>query len=64
MRAVRRHHKRRMKKKARRIFPDDPHAEYLADHMAFCSKYCCGHIRELEGPTRQELKFAVEDMDA
>ncbi|MBF0444632.1 MAG: hypothetical protein HQL68_03520 [Magnetococcales bacterium] len=44
-RSTRRHHMNRMKRKARRTFPDDPMAHILANHMQFCSRVCCNAKR-------------------
>jgi hypothetical protein len=44
-RATRRHQLNRMKRKARRAFPDDPMAHVLANHMQFCSRVCCNAKR-------------------
>ncbi len=68
-RALRRHHKARMKAKARRIFPDDPEAHHLADHMAFCRGMCCRNPRTHwhELPLKEEranaaFRCALEDI--
>lgn len=50
-RAERRHHKYRMRQKARRIYCEkwgvDPHkADKWADNLALCSKSCCGNPRK------------------
>lgn len=47
-RAERRYHLRRMKERARRVFfwyenPKD--AEKYANHLAMCSRHCCGNPR-------------------
>ena len=51
-----------MKVRAKRIFPSDPNAIKLADHMAFCRNFCCQeHRREFSGPTLREMRFAADD---
>jgi len=68
-RAMRRHHKDRMKKKAARIYPGwkdfhgnlvSPPQYYLADHLAVCSCYGCGNRRQYEGKTIAE-KINMEE---
>jgi len=44
-RSQRRADKRRMKAKARRIYPHDKNAK-LADHLTPCSCYMCGNPRK------------------
>jgi len=51
-RAIRRHHKKRMKIKAMRIYPDDPNAHKLADHLAVCSCWMCRNERS---PKKQNI---------
>jgi len=58
-RALRRFHSRRMKAKAKRVYPDWPKSYKVADYLACCSCYCCGNIRRRpmkasEKLTRQE----------
>ncbi len=58
-RALRAHHKRRMKKKARETYPDmDPQrAERLADHIKICScPWCCGNPRALYGDSFHDIR--------
>ena len=43
--ATRRHHEERMKKRARRIYPDMRCPERLANHLANCSCWMCGNPR-------------------
>lgn len=60
-RAERRRHARRMKAKARRIRPLNPHAEKDADHLASCSCPLCGNPRRHFGDlTRQEILADAE----
>jgi hypothetical protein len=73
-RAVRRHHKFRMRKKARRIFNswgnstwgDYSHYSFLqegkyADHLKSCSCHMCGNPRKFwNEKTRQELKAKLK----
>jgi hypothetical protein len=56
-RAERRHHKRRMKAKARRIYGDHPRAEHYADNMTVCSCFGCAHDRKYWGHTLQEERL-------
>jgi hypothetical protein len=61
-RGTRRAQRERMKARAKRIFPNDPEAHKLADHMAFCRNFCCqAHRREFSGPTLREIRFAADD---
>ena len=57
-RAFRRHHKDRMKSKAKKIYHDLPenHAVKYADHLKVCSCWACGNQRKHFGPTIQELR--------
>ena len=66
-RAKRRHHLRRMKKRAREVFywhSDPKRAERYANHMAMCSRACCGNPRHwLKGEekiTRTEQKSNLD----
>lgn len=63
-RAIRRHHKSRMKAKARKVYPRDSQA-HLADHLAACSCPTCGNPRRhFGGETVQERRAAtVEELD-
>lgn len=55
-RSERRHHKERMKARARRLLPGRS-PEHLADNMAKCSCPMCGNPRKWFGdPTIQEMK--------
>lgn len=62
-RAIRRHHKERMKKKACRVYPWDEQAFKLADNLQFCSCLSCKNER-IWCDTRQEyenyLKYIEE----
>jgi hypothetical protein len=50
-----------MKAKARRVFPNDLQAHKLANHMAFCQRFCCAaRKREYSGPTLRERRFMAE----
>lgn len=61
-RAIRRYHKLRMKKRARRIYYDNPPgvAERFGDHIKHCSCWQCGNPRRyFKGGckiTKQEIK--------
>lgn len=68
-RAIRRHHKIRMKVKASKIYPGykDSHGYlitkpqiHLADNLASCSCPACGNRRKYEGPTLQEKQELFE----
>lgn len=62
--ALRRHHKERMKTKARRIYPGQSEAHYLADHIKACSCYGCGNRRKYDGPKIKEMTLKTEkEMD-
>lgn len=59
--AKRRHHLKRMKAKAVKIYgkhrPDPEEAEKLANHLAHCSGPCCGNPRRWFGEmTMQERR--------
>lgn len=54
-RARRRRDLARMKAKARRVYPDVPHAEQWANHLRLCSCYMC-RPRLGFGPTMQERR--------
>lgn len=43
--ARRRRDKQRMKRRARKIYPDQDRADRLADHLAVCSCPLCGNER-------------------
>lgn len=57
-RSLRRHHKNRMKEKAKRIYYDLPsnHAIKYADNLKVCSCWACGNQRKYYGPSIQELR--------
>lgn len=60
-RALRRHHKNRMKSKAKKVYHwlTEKQAIKAADHLKTCSCYMCGNPRKYkEGPTMQELRNA------
>lgn len=60
-RARRRRDMTRMKAKARRVYPQVPHAAEWADHLAVCSCFVCNHHRRFLGPSMQERRhFAVD----
>lgn len=67
-RARRRRDLWRMKQRARRIYPRDPNAK-LADHLAHCSRACCGNQRRSfwnsgeQQLTMQERRFLAEPTD-
>ena len=60
-RSLRRHHRERVKAKARAVQklwgkkPNPRSTGKVADNLALCSGYCCGNQRQHEGPTRQEM---------
>jgi len=57
-RAIRRHHSKRMKAKARGLYVGHPRAEHYADHLTVCSCLMCGNPRRTQNcRTVQELKF-------
>ena len=60
-RAVRRHHLDRMKEKAKKIyyFNSPEQAIKLANHLANCSCWMCGHRRAIEGPNIQERRERI-----
>ena len=71
-RAVRRHHKERMKQKARHIFKDIWHDKYMltddrigkwCDNLAICSCGGCGNQRKWVGKTLQERKVEQSEID-
>ena len=67
-RALRRRELARMKKRARRLFSrygyDTPAHEKLANHMAYCSRPCCGNGRKWFGhKTLDEVKFYAQPLD-
>lgn len=71
MRALRRHHKQRMKAKARRVYsiwqansglgasPEEIRDQTIltGDTLKGCSCHMCGNRRKYEGLTLQEIKF-------
>jgi hypothetical protein len=60
-RAVRRHHRDRMKARAERIYPNDPEARKLADHL--CFRRYANDPRFFKGPTPQEKRHPLEEDD-
>ena len=56
-RNTRRTQQRRVNAKAKRIYPDANYKK-LANNLAACSCYGCGNMRQMEGLTPQELRFA------
>jgi hypothetical protein len=59
LRALRRYHSRRMKAKAKRVYPDWPKSYKVADYIHCCSCYMCCNVRRRsmkasEKLTRQE----------
>ena len=70
-RATRRHHKERMKAKARSLYrtgihPHEgdqplPRAHHYADNLTLCSGHCCGNPRKwFKYVTRKEERFALD----
>jgi hypothetical protein len=58
-RRTRRAQLERMKARARLIYPQDPQAYKLANHLAFCHNFCCQeHRRKFSGRTLREIRFA------
>ena len=60
-RAARRHHKARMKKRAVRIYSQDPisapeNASRWGDHITVCSCYMCGNPRKWFGEKTMQEK--------
>lgn len=63
--------KNRMKRRARRIYPNSTHAEKCADHIKLCSCDMCCNVRrnpDLNGRyklTFQEIKFldSIKDFE-
>ena len=57
-RSLRRHHKNRMKAKAKKVYSDLPAelAIKMADHLKVCSCWACGNQRKYYGPSIQELR--------
>lgn len=69
MRAERRHHRERMKRKAAKLYPGQEPGRF-ADNLTPCSCWMCGNPRrhrgkgtEAEGRSRQELVAALIDDD-
>lgn len=61
---IRRHHKWRMKAKALRVYPEQPDAIRLADHLKNCSCDLCGNPRRhWKLPTLQERRAALAFAD-
>jgi len=58
-RSQRRSDKRRMKAKARRIYPHDKNAK-LADHLAVCSCMGCGNPRKHYGELSMYERRALD----
>jgi len=54
LRALRRYHSRRMKAKAKRVYPDWPRSYKVADYLACCSCSMCRNVR------RQQFRPAWE----
>jgi hypothetical protein len=69
-RSIRRHHRRRVIVRARRIYAPwglADWAEQNHDHLKKCSCWMCGNPREFEGPPLQEKRLllsASEEPDA
>jgi len=58
-RGTRRAQRELVKARAMRIYPNDPEAYKLADHLAHCHNFCCQeHRRKFSGPTMREIRFA------
>lgn len=62
-RALRRHHLRRMKEKAKRVyyFSSPENAIKLANHLAHCSCLGCGNQRQYYGKSLSELRDEQPD---
>lgn len=62
-RAKRRAALARKKHKAKQIYWFAPpiFAIKLANHLASCSRYCCGNRRRYDGPTKTEKMYTVQD---
>ena len=76
-RAIRRHHRKRMKAKAVRVFKTwdriatallgftpERSAGYYADNLAKCSCSMCRNLRRDHGDTRQEIIAQIRDSDS
>jgi len=61
-RSLRRHHKDRMKAKARKLWPEQPRAFYRADYLAGCSCCLCTWWKHHERP--REKRADVPDRDS
>lgn len=69
-RAIRRHHKNRLKQRVRRIAKNNwasderieqmedwlKRCEQLADHLQCCQSRCCANPRNWDGPPIQEIR--------
>lgn len=63
-RARRRRDLARMKAKARRLWPDDPGAHTLANHLQWCRRGCCANARRFWGElTIQERRRNAADKE-
>lgn len=62
-RAIRRHHKERMKAKARRLFKGTKCPDKYADHLAVCSCWMCGNPRHSRFGSRGE-KVTLQEKEA
>jgi hypothetical protein len=63
LRAIRRHHRMRLKKARRHHFSRDMENEpkthsFIIDTPKPCSCFMCGNIRNFSGKTRQERRFS------
>ena len=62
MRATRRHHLRRMKAKARRLYPGNTQPEKLANHLCCCSCHLCTYNDNPPSP-RERAALAATTSD-
>ena len=62
-RSLRRHQKLRMKARAKRTYPTMTSPEKLADHLAVCSCWMCGHRRSHLGPPHREQRVILRETD-
>lgn len=62
-RALRRHHKKRMSARARRVFPDWTAASRNGDNITSCSCWMCGNPRSIVGPTIAERRRIARSDD-
>jgi hypothetical protein len=52
-----------MKARAKRMYPTMTSPEKLADHLAVCSCWMCGHRRGHLGPPHREQRVILRETD-